>query len=101
MIFTGVLDSLEREQAEELAKEYGATISKSVGPKLTHAVVGEEPGPSKISKLAQLKIPVLGTYDNGLNVSGKRNLCVEGREGGRRSCNRWKADRFSCTHSAS
>ena len=60
MIFTGVLESITRETAEELAKQYGAVLSKSVGKTLDYAVVGEEAGPSKLEKIAQLKIKTLG-----------------------------------------
>ncbi len=60
MIFTGVLETLEREQAESLAKKYGANVSKSVGKTLNYAVVGAEAGPKKLEELARLGICILG-----------------------------------------
>lgn len=41
---TGILESIEREQAEELVQRYGGTVSKSITKKLSYAVVGRDAG---------------------------------------------------------
>jgi replication factor C subunit 1 len=58
-IITGVLDSLEREEAEALIVQYGGSIVKSVAKKTTHALVGIEPGQSKIKKIEELNVPII------------------------------------------
>lgn len=46
IVVTGVLDSLERDEAEDLIKRYGGTVAKSVSGKTSYALVGEEAGNS-------------------------------------------------------
>ena len=50
-LITGILDSLDRDDAYDLIKQYGGTISKSVTKKLTHVVTGIDAGESKLSKV--------------------------------------------------
>lgn len=52
-LLTGVLPSIERDDCHDLIKQYGGTISKSVTKKLTHLIVGEEAGESKLSKVKE------------------------------------------------
>lgn len=56
-VITGVLDSLEREEAETLIKSYGGRVTHSVSHKTTYLVLGKEPGQSKLKKVA-----ILNTY---------------------------------------
>ena len=56
IIFTGVLPRLERTEAENLAKRYGAKVTKSILGKTSLVVIGEEAGPSKIEKIKKNKI---------------------------------------------
>lgn len=49
-LLTGIFESLEREEAEELIKKYGGTTLHAVTKKLDYLVVGSEPGPAKITK---------------------------------------------------
>ncbi len=58
-IITGVLDSLEREEAEALIAQYGGSTVKSVAKKTTHALVGIEPGQSKMKKIEAQNIPII------------------------------------------
>jgi len=48
---TGVLDSLERNEAEDLIQKYGGRIVKSVSNKVNYIMVGDEAGPSKLVKV--------------------------------------------------
>eukprot|EP00178_Gracilaria_changii_P025584 TRINITY_DN787_c0_g1_i1.p2 TRINITY_DN787_c0_g1~~TRINITY_DN787_c0_g1_i1.p2 ORF type:complete len:828 (-),score=103.26 TRINITY_DN787_c0_g1_i1:7289-9691(-) len=56
-VITGVLDSLLREECADLCKEYGARVVSAVSGKVTHGIVGAEPGASKMSKLDAKRIP--------------------------------------------
>jgi replication factor C subunit 1 len=56
-VITGVLDSLERDDCADLIKQYGGRCVTSVSKKVTHGVVGMEPGESKLKKLVELKVP--------------------------------------------
>lgn len=58
-VITGVLESLERDEATELVERHGGTVSKTLGKRVTHAVVGSNAGPSKINQLAERKIPMI------------------------------------------
>jgi replication factor C subunit 1 len=58
-VITGVLDSLEREDCTELIKEYGGRVVSAVSGKVTHGVVGTEPGESKVNKLKGKNIPCI------------------------------------------
>lgn len=50
-VITGVLDSLEREEAEELIKQYGGRTLHQVTKKTDYIIVGDQAGPSKLSKV--------------------------------------------------
>jgi replication factor C subunit 1 len=50
-VITGVLDSLERNDAEDLIQRYGGKVTKAVSGKTSYLVVGEEPGESKLKKV--------------------------------------------------
>ena len=53
-VITGILESIEREEAADLIQRYGGKVSK----KKSQVVVGRDPGESKLSKVhcnAQLK----------------------------------------------
>ena len=55
IVFTGVLPNLERSVAEQIAKKYGAKVTKSISGKTSLVVLGDEAGPSKVNKIKQLK----------------------------------------------
>nr|CAG4641095.1 EOG090X0AVC [Eulimnadia texana] len=67
IVVTGVLDSLQREEAEELVKKYGGKATHSVSSRTSYILAGEDAGPSKLSKAKDLKIPVI-TEDEFLNM---------------------------------
>lgn len=50
-VITGVLDSLEREEAEEIIKKYGGRILHQISKKTNYVIIGDEPGPAKVSKV--------------------------------------------------
>lgn len=49
-LVTGVLESMEREEANMVIIEHGGNVAKSVVKKLNYLVVGDECGQSKLSK---------------------------------------------------
>lgn len=59
IVFTGVLPNLDRDQAENLAKQYGAKVTKSISGKTSLVVIGDEAGPSKVQKIKSNKIKAI------------------------------------------
>ena len=57
-VFTGGLANRSREDAAEIVKQHGGTISGSVSKKTSYVVVGSDPG-SKHDKAKSLGVPVL------------------------------------------
>ncbi|XP_017081751.2 replication factor C subunit 1 [Drosophila eugracilis] len=73
-VVTGVLESMEREEAEAVIKEYGGRVMTVVGKKLKYLVVGEEAGPKKLAVAEELNIPILsedGLFDLIREKSGQ------------------------------
>lgn len=62
-VITGVLDSLEREEAEELIKQYGGRTLHQVTKKTDYIIVGDQAGPSKLSKADSLNIKKISEDD--------------------------------------
>lgn len=58
-VITGILDSLLREECTDLCKEYGARVVGAVSGRVTHGIVGLEPGASKIAKLKANRTPTI------------------------------------------
>lgn len=57
-VFTGSLANRSREEAAEIVKQHGGTISGSVSKKTSYVVVGADPG-SKHDKAKSLGVPIL------------------------------------------
>ena len=50
-VITGVLESIEREEAADLIQRYGGKVTQSVSKKTSCVVVGWDPGEHKLSKV--------------------------------------------------
>lgn len=59
IVFTGVLPKLDRDASENLAKRYGARVTKSILGKTSLVVIGSDAGPSKIKKIKQHNIKAI------------------------------------------
>lgn len=59
VVVTGTLKGWNRTEAEEAIKDRGGKSPGSVSAKTFAVVVGAEPGASKVTKAAELKVPVL------------------------------------------
>ncbi|CAL7935102.1 unnamed protein product [Xylocopa violacea] len=62
-VITGVLDSLEREEADELIKRYGGRILHQVSKKTDYVIIGDQPGPAKVAKAKSLNIKEISEDD--------------------------------------
>ncbi len=61
-VFTGSLDTLSREKAEEMTRENGGDVSSSVGKETDYVVAGEEPG-SKYDRAQKLGVKIISEKD--------------------------------------
>lgn len=59
IVFTGVLPNLDRDTAEDVAKRYGAKVTKSISGKTSLVVIGEEAGPAKVKKIKELGVKAI------------------------------------------
>lgn len=59
IVFTGVLPTLDRDALENLAKKYGAKVTKSISGKTSLVVIGDDAGPSKVAKIQKLAIKAI------------------------------------------
>ncbi|RIA91564.1 replication factor RFC1 C terminal domain-containing protein [Glomus cerebriforme] len=57
-VFTGDL-SMDREEAQDLVKRHGGRVTLQPSSKTSYVVVGQDPGPRKMEKVKQHKIPTL------------------------------------------
>ncbi|KAJ3318387.1 hypothetical protein HDV06_003072 [Boothiomyces sp. JEL0866] len=58
-VFTGDLASLSREDATDIIKRYGGRVTSAPSKKTSYVVVGQDPGPKKMEKIAGLKLKTL------------------------------------------
>jgi len=65
VVVTGSLEGYSRDGAEEAIKERGGTSPGSVSKKTYCVVVGDAPGASKLTKAAELGVPMVPATDFG------------------------------------
>ncbi|RCI16513.1 hypothetical protein L249_2417 [Ophiocordyceps polyrhachis-furcata BCC 54312] len=63
-VFTGVLQTIAREEAQELVKRYGGKVTGQPSSKTSFVVLGEDAGPSKLAKIKSHGIKTID--ENGL-----------------------------------
>ncbi|KAF2460504.1 replication factor RFC1 C terminal domain-containing protein [Lineolata rhizophorae] len=52
-VFTGLLDSLDREEGQNLVKRYGGKVTSAPSKKTSYVVLGNEAGPKKLHTIRQ------------------------------------------------
>ena len=65
-VFTGLLETISREEAQELVKRYGGKVTSGPSSKTTFVVLGSDAGPSKLEKIHKLNIKTInedGLFD--------------------------------------
>ena len=50
-VITGILESIERDDAVDLIKRHGGRVTQAVSKKTSYVVAGRDPGMSKIEKV--------------------------------------------------
>uniref|UniRef100_T1JCV7 Replication factor C subunit 1 n=1 Tax=Strigamia maritima TaxID=126957 RepID=T1JCV7_STRMM len=78
-VITGVLSSLEREEAADLIKKYGGKVTQSISKNTSFVVVGDDAGPSKLEKAEKLgtkRIDEDGVLDMIRTRKGKKSCCT-------------------------
>lgn len=58
-MFTGVLDSLERDDASNLVKQYGGRVTTAPSNKTSYVVLGKDAGNKKLQVIREKKIPTI------------------------------------------
>ena len=66
-LFTGDLTSMTRDQAQDIVKRYAGRVVSAPSKKTNYVVVGENPGPSKMDKVAALGLNTI-TEDGFLDL---------------------------------
>lgn len=62
-VITGVLDSLDRDEAADLVKKYGGKVAQQVSKNTSYMVVGIDAGPAKLEKAKKLGTKLLSEDD--------------------------------------
>lgn len=55
-VFTGLLETISREEGQELVKRYGGKVTGAPSSKTSYVVLGSDAGPSKLEKIKALNI---------------------------------------------
>ncbi|KAI9819437.1 MAG: hypothetical protein M1832_004000 [Thelocarpon impressellum] len=58
-VFTGLLETLGREEGQELVKRYGGHVTTAPSSKTSFVVLGEDAGPKKLEKIRSLNIKTI------------------------------------------
>ncbi|KIX94585.1 uncharacterized protein Z520_09631 [Fonsecaea multimorphosa CBS 102226] len=58
-VFTGVLNSLERSEGQNLVKQYGGKVTGAPSKRTSYVVIGSDAGPKKLETIRQLGIKTI------------------------------------------
>ncbi|XP_005181649.1 replication factor C subunit 1 [Musca domestica] len=76
-LVTGVLESLERDEACSIIKEYSGKVMTTVGKRLNYLIAGEDSGPKKLAQADEFNVKII-TEDDFLNlIREKSGMKVE------------------------
>ncbi|EDW59753.2 replication factor C subunit 1 [Drosophila virilis] len=74
-LVTGILESMERDEAASVIKGFGGRVMTVVGKKLNYLVVGEEAGPKKLAQAEEHNVTIIsedGLFDLIRERSGEK-----------------------------
>ncbi|KAG2373090.1 hypothetical protein C9374_012822 [Naegleria lovaniensis] len=71
-VITGQMESLDREELEDLIKQYGGFVRTNVSGKTDYVIVGDDPGESKMKKARECKTKQI-SEDDFLEMIRKSN----------------------------
>lgn len=71
-VISGVLDSLERDEAANLIKEHGGKTTTSISGRTSYMLLGTDAGLQKIAKAEEMKVPMI-SEDDLLNLIRKKS----------------------------
>ena len=66
-VVSGVFEKFSRDELKKAIEDNGGKVGSSISSKTHYVVAGENMGPAKLEKAAQLKIPII-TEDDFLNL---------------------------------
>lgn len=81
-LVTGLMESIERDECNELIKGLGGKLITGVTKKLNYLVIGEEAGPAKLAKADELGTKVLSEDDLFNLIREKSGITVEKKSNG-------------------
>ncbi|XP_013118319.2 replication factor C subunit 1 [Stomoxys calcitrans] len=80
-LVTGVLESLQRDEANSIVKEYGGKVMSTVGKRLNYLIVGEDAGLKKLAQAEEYNVKIL-SEDDFLNlIRQKSGIATENGNG--------------------
>ncbi|KAL1954057.1 hypothetical protein VTO42DRAFT_1791 [Malbranchea cinnamomea] len=85
-VFTGVLDTLGREEGQQLVKRYGGKVTTAPSSKTSYVVLGSDAGPKKLETIRKYKLKTIN--EDGL-FELIRRLPANGGDG--RAASQWEA----------
>lgn len=78
---TGVLESLERDEAASIIKEYGGKVMTTVGKRLNYLIAGEDSGPKKLAQADEFNVKIISEDDFFNLIRKKSGIEVENANG--------------------
>lgn len=79
-VFTGELDSLSREEAQDLVKRHGGRVTSAPSGKTNYVVVGREAGASKLEKINSLRLSTLNEDELLQMVRESNSMMVDSEQ---------------------
>jgi replication factor C subunit 1 len=58
-VFTGLLETISRDEAQDLVKRYGGRVTGAPSSKTSYVVLGSDAGPSKLEKIKSMNIKTI------------------------------------------
>jgi replication factor C subunit 1 len=58
-VFTGLLESISRDEGQELVKRYGGKVTGQPSSKTSYVILGSDAGPSKLEKIQKMNIKTI------------------------------------------